>query len=340
MRFSTAPVKSYGGRSARESYGRRSLDEFELIRRFFDRPSVDDSVKLSVGDDGAVLRPADGRELVMVVDTLVENTHFTADLEARDIGYRAVAVNLSDMAAMGARPRWMTLALTLDNADENWLHEFAAGLFEAADKFGVSLVGGDTTRGATKVISIQVVGDSMPGKTIARSGAAPGDAIFVSGTIGDAAAGLAQMLGKDENPSGSGFLKRRFSRPTPRLSLGQALVDTASAAIDVSDGLYSDIVKLLARSDMGGTLVIDAIPLSEELQSLGRDTALRFALGGGDDYELCFTASPGDQASIAGISGNLGLPITRIGSIHDGKQLNCTLHGAAFDFADAGFRHF
>ena len=166
------------------------MDEFELIRRYFDQPTTDDSVRVGVGDDGAVLVPAVGRELVTVIDTLVEGVHFPAKLQADAIGYRAVAVNLSDIAAMGARPRWMTLALTLDEANEKWLEGFASGLYAAAEEHHVSLVGGDTTSGTQKVISIQITGDVDPGMSISRAGASFGDLLFVSGTIGDAAAGL------------------------------------------------------------------------------------------------------------------------------------------------------
>lgn len=317
------------------------MHEFQLIRQFFDRPLADNSVRLGVGDDGAVLTPQAGLDLVSVIDTLVEGVHFPPDLAPDAIGFRAVAVNLSDIAAMGARPRWMTLALTLDVADEAWLQGFATGLFAAADAHGVSLVGGDTTRGKQKVVSIQISGDVAPGKALSRSGAAPGERLFVSGTIGDAAAGLAMLRQDDPVPDRNDYLQSRFNRPSARVRLGQALTGLASAAIDISDGLYSDIAKLLDKSGAGGVIETRLIPLSSELKSYcGDDAALKIALAGGDDYELCFTVPAVAEAAVRDLAEELDVMITCIGEVTAGQGLTCTCDGSAIDYVNEGYRHF
>jgi thiamine-monophosphate kinase len=317
------------------------LDEFELIRQYFDRPPADDSVRVGVGDDGAVLLPDAGRELVTVIDTLVEDVHFPADLAPDAIGYRAVAVNLSDIAAMGARPRWMTLALTLDAANEQWLQGFAAGLFAAAAEYDVSLVGGDTTRGTHKVISIQLSGDVAAGASIRRSGASPGDRLFVSGTLGDAAAGLALLRDGDVSTEDKQHLADRFCQPAARVSLGQALSGMASAAIDVSDGLYSDIGKLLEQSNAGGTLETESIPMSPQLKNVcGDEAARQFALTGGDDYELCFTLAPNDAQKAVTLAEQCRVSLTCIGEVEAKSGLRCTRSGASFSFEHGGYRHF
>jgi thiamine-monophosphate kinase len=318
------------------------LDEFQLIRRFFDRPSSDRSVRTGIGDDGAVLTPEPGRELVTVMDTLIEGVHFPGLLAPFDIGYRAVAVNLSDIAAMGARPRWMTLALTLDNADENWLQEFANGLFAAADAFGVSLVGGDTTRGKQKVISIQITGDVSAGKFMRRSGASPGDLIFVSGTVGDAAAGLSLIDDEDESTDSKRFLQNRFCRPTARVALGQALAGIATAAIDVSDGLFADAERLLLASEVAGVIEMNSLPRSAALRSLNdnEDALIRLALTGGDDYELCFAAAPENEHELAALADRLAVEISCIGKVQQGAGLTCQRDGKPTNFQHHGYKHF
>ena len=224
------------------------MDEFELIRRYFVRPPDEaGGVRVGVGDDGAVLEPSKGRALVAVVDTLVEGVHWPAELPPADVGFRAVAVNVSDVAAMGGWPRWMTLALTLAEADERWLDEFTAGLFQAAEQFGTALVGGDTTRGAQTVVTVQVTGEVDPVHVLTRSGARPGDGLYVTGTTGDAAAGL-RLLGTRSEASEADreYLVARFARPRVSLDFAVSIARIASAAIDVSDGLYADAAKLLA----------------------------------------------------------------------------------------------
>ena len=305
------------------------MDEFELIRRYFERSHDSDSIVTGIGDDGAVLEPDPARQQVQVIDTLVSGVHFPNDTDPSDIAYRAVAVNLSDIAAMGGRPRWMTLALTLPSVEERWLESFAAGLFEAADEFGVALVGGDTTAGPLAVVTVSMTGDVPHGAALLRSGAQAGDAIYVSGTLGDAAAGLGLLLRGEPDD----VLVRRFLRPTARIGTGEALVGKATAAIDVSDGLAGDLAKLLAASGVGGELQVDRLPISDALLAAGsKKQQFKWALCGGDDYELCFTAKEDAMADIAGI--------TQIGQVTASGYLKCTLNGDVVEINDSGYRHF
>ena len=315
------------------------MDEFEIIRRYFARESSGEGIRVGIGDDGAVLIPAHDRDLISVVDTLVSGIHYPETLAAADIGYRAVAVNLSDVAAMGARPRWMTLALTLESAEPDWLEGFARGLFEAADEHALALVGGDTTRGEQTVISVQIIADVDPGKAMLRAGAEEGDAIYVTGTVGDAAAGLSILQSGLPRSDDVDYLIRQFTRPAARIEAGAAIASIAHAAIDLSDGLYTDLDKLLAASGVAGSLELADIPLSSQITNLmDEDDALRFALGGGDDYELCFTASAAED-EIAAIRESTGVAITRLGQVLKGSGLKCTRNGDQFDYQDAGYRH-
>lgn len=312
------------------NFKRKAVDEFALIRRYFARPGAAPGVTTGIGDDGAVLQPDPGRELVVVIDTLVSGVHFPDGIDPFDIGYRAVAVNLSDIAAMGGRPRWMTLALTLPVADEDWLERFAEGLHAAAAEHAVSLVGGDTTYGKTLVVSVQITGDVPTGKALLRSGARAGDQIYVTGTVGDAAAGLELLSGSTPERN----LAARFLRPNARVAYGQTLLDVATAAIDLSDGLFADLGKLLEASGVGGVIELEHLPISEALRaSFDLDTCRQFALAGGDDYELCFTsATPPPQG--------VGLAVTRIGTVTKSEKLVCRLEGELVPFEDRGYRHF
>lgn len=305
------------------------MDEFDLIRRYFAGHDAARGVVVGVGDDGAVLAPGPGMEQVQVIDTLVEATHFPASTAPADIGYRVVAVNLSDIAAMGARPMWMTLALTLSDKDERWVEAFARGLLEAAGECGVALVGGDMTSGDVTVATVHMTGEIEPGKALLRSGAREGDAIFVTGTVGDAAAGL-DLLQRGEHDDA---LVARFLRPRARLATGSRLVGRASAAIDVSDGLVGDLAKLLDASGVAGEIEIERVPQSAAMRGRFDITDCeRFALTGGDDYELCFTADP---ESVAGIE-----DITAIGRVGAGRGLVCRKAGRIVEVDDAGYRHF
>jgi len=307
----------------------KPVDEFDLIRRFFSRDVASGEVVVGVGDDGALLNTTAGTHQVQVTDTLVEGVHFPANVAAADIGYRAVAVNLSDIAAMGAQPRWMTLALTLWDKDEQWVEAFASGLYTAAAEHGVVLVGGDTTQGDSVVVTVHVTGEVGEGDALLRHGARAGDTVFVTGTLGDAAAGLA-LLQEDLHDD---YLVQRFLRPTARIGVGQALVGRAHAAIDVSDGLVADLRKLLQASGAGAELAIDELPLSDALcERFDADSARNFALTGGDDYELCFTA-PAD--AVEGIEG-----VTAIGKVTSGDELVCKQGGNIVPVDDSGYRHF
>lgn len=305
------------------------MDEFELINRYFDRQQTAAGVMTGIGDDGAVLRPSPDTDQIQVVDTLVAGVHFPNDTNPADIAYRAVAVNLSDIAAMGGRPRWMTLALTLPESDASWLEEFSRGLFAAADAFAVALVGGDTTSGPNLVVTVAISGEVDQGEALLRSGARPGDAVFVTGTLGDAGAGL-ELLQRGE---GDDYLAQRFLRPSPRVAIGRALLGKANAAIDISDGLVGDLRKLLDASGVGAEINLENVPLSNALcHQFDRDAQLRFALTAGDDYELCFAA---DASSVVGIEG-----ITAIGSITDSGELVWRENGTIVEMTHSGYRHF
>lgn len=307
------------------------MDEFELIRRYFARQDYAPFVRTGIGDDGAVLQPEPGRELVTVIDTIVAGVHFPATMHASDVGYHAVAVNLSDLAAMGARPRWMTLALTLAETDAGWLDAFATGLRDAAEEWQVQLVGGDTTRGNGVVVSVQMTGDVAPGTALLRSAAQNGDTVFVTGTVGDAAAGLAR-IGAEQAVD---YLARRFARPQARVDTGLQLVGHARAAIDLSDGLVADLGKLAEASGVGAELHVERLPVSAELlDAVGPADARRFAMGGGDDYEICFAMPSAD------LPHDLPVPVTAVGRITPSGGVVCLDEGIVVPFDAGGYRHF
>lgn len=311
-----------------------ALGEFDLIRRYFTSLGVAEGVALGVGDDGAVLDIPPGHQLVSVVDTLVAGVHFPEDTTPFDIGYRALAVNLSDLAAMGAEPRWFTLALTLPKVDETWLAGFAAGLRNLADRFGLALVGGDTTRGPL-TITVQAEGLVPSGQALKRSGARPGDGIYVTGTLGDAAAGLALHQGSLQADDAADFLRGRFFRPEPRVQTGLALRGLATACIDVSDGLLQDLGHVLAASGVGARLDLACLPLSPALQTLPRKEVLEWTLSGGDDYELCFTLPAGVQMA------DIAVVATCIGYIRDEPTLVASgLDEDQLMIMRRGWRHF
>ncbi|MGB5247970.1 MAG: thiamine-phosphate kinase [Woeseia sp.] len=312
------------------------MHEFELIDHYF-RRSGGRGVVLGIGDDGAILDVPPGRQLIAVVDTLVEGVHFPPELDARDIGYRAVAVNLSDIAAMGGEPAWMTLALTLPEADTSWLAGFAEGLFIAAAEHDVALVGGDTTAGGETVISVQLLGHIASGQFLTRSGCRPGDSIYVSGTPGDAAAGLALLQqGNSEHA-----LAKRFCRPAARVQLGQAVANLASAAIDVSDGLCADLQRLLQASGCGATIEQQRLPLSPALlDHCGDADAARLALTGGDDYELLLTVNAEQEAEFLQAARKCDVSVTRLGVAEIDMGLRVTRNGQPITMNLAGYRHF
>jgi thiamine-monophosphate kinase len=314
-----------------------ALGEFDIIARYFTRRSARADVLLGVGDDAAVLEPPHDRKLVAAMDTLVEGVHFPIGTDASDIGYRALAVNLSDFAAMGAEPQWMTLSLSLPQAEESWLAGFASGLFELAQQYDVSLVGGDTVRGPL-VITVQVGGAVESDKWLTRSGARVGDAVFVTGALGEAAAGLATIQKRIDGAEAGGRLRQRFLRPEPRVAFGRRLRTVATAAMDVSDGLLTDLEKLCAASACGAALDVDALPSSQAMSALFTpEERLRFQLAGGDDYELVFTAPAAGAAELARTT---GLAVARIGAITAAPGVQCERGGRPFALDVRGYDHF
>ena len=313
--------------------------EFELIERFFTgRGAARADVRLAVGDDAAILAPRPGADLVLALDTIVSGVHFPADMNGRFVGHRALAVNLSDFAAMGAEPAWALLGLTLPAADENWLGDFAAGLDDLARRSGVALVGGDTTRGPLTA-SLALAGLVPAGQALRRAGARPGEDLWVSGTVGDAGAGLAILQGRlAAGGAAREELLRRFLLPEPRVRLGQALRGIATACIDVSDGLAGDLGKLCDAGSVGARLDASALPRSAALlDAAGEQAALRFALSAGDDYELLWSAPPSARRLIEALDADLR--VSCIGAITAVPGLQ--LHGAGLERDLAhGFDHF
>lgn len=303
-------------------------DEFSLIRRFFSGLSAADHVSLGPGDDAALLKLPSGQELVISTDTQIEGVHFPAQSNAGNIAYRAVAAAASDLAAMGAAPLGMTLALSLPQADVDWLQSLRSGLQAAVADFGLPLLGGDTVRGALQ-LSVTVLGTVPAGQALRRDGARVGDQLCVSGCLGDSAAGLALIEGRlDSNPQRRQLLMERFWRPQPALAMGVSLRGMATAAIDISDGLLADAAHVAEASDVCLEISSDQLPLSRELVAVaGRQQAVAWALSGGDDYVLCFTLPPGarnsrDCAVIGQVGRGCGVRV-------DGRAASAT-----------GFRHF
>lgn len=314
------------------------LGEFDLIERYFSRGTGRDDVLLGVGDDAALLRVPPGQVLVAAVDTLVEGRHFLPGAPAESVGHQALAVNLSDLAAMGAEPAWALLALSMPEVDEPWLRAFAAGLYALAERHGVALVGGDTVRGP-RVVTVTVLGLVEPGAALRRSGARPGDALYVSGWPGEAAAGL-EALRHDPAVGGDDPLVRRYRHGEPRIELGRALRGRASAAMDVSDGLYGDLQKLCAASGVGARLDLECLPVSTGLAARhDRASCERFVLFGGDDYELLFTLP---EAAVASLDPALVAPLSlhRIGCIEAGPGIRCLRDGKPEAVTGGGYDHF
>ena len=316
-----------------------ALGEFELIERYFARQSDADGVLIGIGDDAAVI-DAEG-PLAVAADTLVAGTHFPADFPGDWVGYRILAVNLSDLAAMGARPRWATLALTLPDADRAWLEDFSRGFFGLANRHGVKLVGGDLTRGPLAA-TVQIIGNVDRDNVLTRSGGGIGDDIYVTGTLGDAAAGLGSLRGFPVPDNAvRERLESRFARPDVRIAEGLAIAAFANAAIDVSDGLIADLGHICERSACGAIVDIEQIPLSAELRAACTpDRALAHALGGGDDYELCFTAPADRSEAIRAALLATGTRVTRIGRLVAGSGVACRRDGDPYTVSTSGHAHF
>lgn len=314
--------------------------EFDLIKSYFTRPAK--RTVLGVGDDAALVRVTDGNELAISTDMLLAGRHFFAEDDPESLGHKVLAVNLSDLAAMGATPRWALLSLALPEANEQWLARFSAGWYALAQQHGVSLIGGDTTRGPM-AFSVTIMGEIARGQALRRSGAKAGDEIWVSGTLGDAALALAYLQRRIQiTPHAAAAVLPRLHRPTPRIKLGRKLLGLAHSAIDISDGLVADLGHVLEASGLGAEIRLDDLPVSETLRAYWQDDVARHAvLAGGDDYELCFTAKAIQHAAIMKIGKGLKLPLTCIG--HITRKPGLVVRDAddqIFNFEGSGFDHF
>jgi len=317
-----------------------ALGEFDLIKKYFTDIGPVADVALGVGDDCALLDIPAGQQLATSVDTLVADIHFPADGDPELIAQKALRSNLSDLAASGAQPLAFTLALTLPRADENWLAAFARGLCACADEFSIPLIGGDTTGGQQLVITIQVLGSVPRGQSLLRSGVRVGDLIYVSGTLGAARAALDVLnTPPAELNAQQKIWLQRYYTPSPRIALGLALREVASAAIDISDGLAADLGHILECSDVGAILDAAQLPISPALQNI--PDALSFALYGGDDYELCFTVPRSKQNKVANIAADLQIPLALIGEITKTKALLLRdAEGGVSTLTRDGYQHF
>ena len=314
--------------------------EFDLIARHFTRPAA--NAVLGVGDDCALVDITNGMDLAVSTDTMVSGTHFFPDVDPENLGHKALAVNLSDIAAMGAMPYWAMLALTVPSVDHEWLAAFAKGFFDLASEYNVSLIGGDTTRGPL-TLTVTIMGEVPAGAALRRSGAKAGNDVWVSGNVGDAALAVAHRHGKlvlSESDYHEAVM--RLYEPTPRVALGQALRGMATAAIDISDGLLADLGHICRLSGTGATVDLQSIPVSAIGAKHFESAAGREAvLAGGDDYELCFTAAPNSRDSIAELADVLGIPITRIGQVKRGKGVSAIgPDGKAVKVDGRGYDHF
>lgn len=318
--------------------------EFDIIRRYFKRAAS--NAALGIGDDAALIDIAPGTELAISTDTLVCGGHFFADTDPYRLGHKSLAVNLSDMAAMGAKPHWAMLALTLPEDlvqhNESWLQQFSAGFFALADQYQVELIGGDTTAGPLN-ICVQILGEVAKGKALRRSGAKPGDDVWVSGTLGNAALALRHELGeitleRDEIKQ----CQPALLTPIPRIELGQRLIGLAHSAIDISDGLLADLGHILENSGKSAIIHLESIPCTTILKKrLPQSLAMRCLLAGGDDYELCFTAPQARREEIALLSTELGIPLSRIGEISSGEGLIVNdIMGKTVTLETTGYDHF
>jgi len=322
------------------------MNEFELIKHYFATfPAQRSDVVLGIGDDAALLQVPHDQCLVVAMDTLVSDVHFLATAAPYDIGYKALAVNLSDLAAMGAMPAWFTLALTLPKVDRDWLDHFQQGLLALSTQYNLQLIGGDTTRGPL-TITIQAHGFVPAAQALRRDQAKLGDKIYVTGTLGDAGLALALQAGKTlpDNFSAAQktYLAQRLNQPSARIEFGLALRDIAFCAIDISDGLAADLGHILTVSKVGATVCVDDLPLSAALkQNADESHAIELALTAGDDYELCFTVAPEKEAKLKQALANISCPYTCIGSIEQQPGLRLLRsNGRIYQLTQSGYQHF
>ncbi len=320
------------------------MAEFSVIERFCQSIGcTHPETKLSVGDDAAVLSIPESKDLVVSVDTMVEGVHFFSDTPASLLAVKLLAVNLSDLAAMGAVPKWATLALTLPNNNEAWLEEFSTALNEASKRHKVQLVGGDTTQGPL-VLSLQIMGLVEKGAAITRAHAQPGDDIYVSGQLGDAALAVAFRQGKIELDDGHAkYFSSALDRPIPQLGLGQKLVGLATSCIDLSDGLLGDLQHIAKQSQVGLDVDVSAVPISEQYQHFcATGGNIDYALAGGDDYQLAFTAHPRHSNELSAIADQLEIMVTKIGQVVDSEQpiVRSFQNGEPYSVTNQSFQHF
>ncbi len=321
-----------------------SVPEFELIQRFFNRHiRGKPDIVLGIGDDAALISPPAEQHLVIAIDTLVKGVHFPDTTSPYDIGWKALAVNLSDLAAMGADPAWFTLALTLPESSEEWLTAFSHGLFDLAKQHDLPLVGGDTTRGPLTV-TVQIAGTVPPGQALLRAGAKPGDHIYVTGSLGDATLALQLLAGKiPANAADYPELIAHLNRPLPCIAEGRALRGIASCAIDISDGLLADLQHILDASDCGAEIIQDNLPFSSAARQLlsHRPEMWRRLISGGDDYQLCFCVTPEKIPRLKQTAQQHDFQFTEIGRVCEGSELRCLdAAGEAVDISTRGYTHF
>lgn len=318
------------------------MKEFDLIKHYFSKQVVKrKDVILGIGDDCALLAPAEHQHIAVTTDTLVAGVHFPEDTEPRAIGHKAVAVNLSDLAAMGAEPTWISLALTLPEVNEEWIAEFCAGVFDLCEFYNVQLVGGDTTQGPLS-ITITAQGLAPKDKFITRSNAKAGDWLYVTGELGDAALALQNLLGNiDVAEAFKGQIFEQLNYPKPRILVGQALRDYATSAIDISDGLISDLGHICEASNVGAVINLQNIPISSFMrETLGHEEAINLALSGGDDYELLFTVPEDNKVGMETALSNIGISTTCIGQLNTSGKISAVLDDETVTLNIKGFEHF
>jgi thiamine-monophosphate kinase len=319
-----------------------TLSEFDLIKRYFSGGLYQrEDVTLGIGDDCALLQVPAGQELAVTIDTLVEGVHFFPGADPEALGHKALAVSLSDLAAMGATPAWATLALTLPRSDSDWLQAFSRGLGNISRRYQVQLIGGDTTRGSLS-ITLQLQGFVEPGRALRRNGARVGDLIGVTGTVGDAGLALLALQGRYDAGDALGWVRDRLERPQPRVAAGRALVGLARAAIDISDGLLADLGHICERSGTGATLHLEQLPLSPPVvRYLGEKGDWSMPLSAGDDYELCFSVPPRVQRAVERAIRDTGCAVSWVGVIDPDPGIRCLLPGGTALAVDAGgYEHF
>jgi thiamine-monophosphate kinase len=325
--------------------------EFDLIKKYFTPPHWRKDVILGVGDDCALLDAPTGKQLAATVDTLVSGVHFPVDASPSDIAYKSIAVNLSDLAAMGAEPAWLTLSLTLPDANDRWLSEFSESFFKTAKKYDVQVIGGDTTQGELSV-TVQATGFVDPDRSMRRGNAKPGDLIYVTGTLGDAALGLKLLSDTSVQQEKPGLFLDKLNRPVPRVEFARCASEYCECAIDISDGLAADLGHILNASSCGAEIYLDKLPVSRDLKKYFTDIAQGNAqgnaeidwsivLGGGDDYELCLALPESLSPSLVSLAESMELPLTCIGSINSGEDLRIIdTNGHRYFLASQGYEHF